>query len=79
MSHEWFTFLKQEMFFSDGDPKKPCGANLAGKPSCKNHYQQKTQPKIYGWSTYPPKRTPLRKQGLIAGVINGNQWLINRE
>ena len=30
----------------------------------------------YGWSTYPPpQRTPRRNNDLIAGLINGNQWL----
>lgn len=30
-----------------------------------------------GWSTYPPKHTPLRNKGLMAGLMKGNQWFIN--
>ena len=32
----------------------------------------------YGYLTNPPgPRTPARNKGLIAGLIKGNQWLIN--
>ena len=36
-----------------------------------------TMPKLMATQPIHPYCTPLRNQGLIAGLIKGNQWLIS--
>ena len=79
MSQEWFTFLKQEMFVRMETQKSLVERIWLVNLPAKIIINKKLNPKFMAGQPTPPKRTPLRKQRLIAGVINGNQWLINRE